>query len=148
MNEWMNEWMYFIFSSFWSFWTNIHASITTRSTEYNYIQVNKTVNFCPLQELATLWHRLKKKLVVLLFIAALRPFTQHAHSLILISRILQVCTETYCTGINYNTCSPKVFSRVIVVIAVVEMVIKISGTNLWQWQHFTFSSKLGRTALN
>ena len=54
----MNEWIYFISSIFWRFWTNI--SITTRSTEYNYIQVNKTVNYCPLQEFAMLWHRLLK----------------------------------------------------------------------------------------
>ena len=57
-SEWMNEWIYFISSICWRFWTNI--SITTRSTEYNYIQVNKTVNYCPLQEFAMLWHRLIK----------------------------------------------------------------------------------------
>ncbi len=57
----MNEWIYFISSIFWRFWINI--SITTWSTECNYTQVNKTVNFCPLQEFATLRHILIKSCV-------------------------------------------------------------------------------------
>ncbi len=55
----MNE--YTLFSQF-SEHSEQKISITTQSTEYNYIQVNKTVNFCPLQEFAHALAQINKNL--------------------------------------------------------------------------------------